>query len=94
MAQMHARMERDGAIRREPDPRDRRGSLVSLTKQAHSRLPAGRAILRQGNVEMTKGLSAGKVKTLINLLRRILANVESMESASQPARNQESRDAD
>jgi DNA-binding MarR family transcriptional regulator len=83
MAQMLARMERDGIIHRESDPKDRRGSLVSLTRQARSRLPAGRAILRQGNVEMTKGLSSSEVETLIGLLRRVLGNVEQMESAPQ-----------
>jgi MarR family transcriptional regulator, transcriptional regulator for hemolysin len=94
MAQMLARMERDGIIRREPDPGDRRGSLVSLTKRAQSRLPDGRAILRQGNLEMTKGLSAREIETLLNLLRRVLANVEAMESATQPARDQARRKAD
>ena len=91
MAQMLARMERDGIIRREADPNDRRGSLVSLTKQARSRLPAGRAILRQGNVEMTKGLSAREVETLVGLLKRVLANIEAMESSSQPLQQQRSR---
>jgi DNA-binding MarR family transcriptional regulator len=86
MAQMLARMERDGIIRREPDPTDRRGSLVSLTKKAHARLPAGRAVLRQANAEMTKGLSAREVETLVSLLRRVLSNVEVMESAPQAAR--------
>jgi DNA-binding MarR family transcriptional regulator len=82
MAQMLSRMERDGIIRREADPKDRRGSLVSLTKQARSRLPAGRDVLRQGNVEMTQGLSVSEVDTLVGLLRRVLANVEAMESGS------------
>jgi len=85
MAQMLARMERDGIIRREPDPTDRRGSLVSLTKQALSRLPAGRAVLQQGNAEMTLGFSENEVDTLIGLLQRVLANVEAMES-QQPQR--------
>jgi MarR family transcriptional regulator for hemolysin len=85
MAQMLARMERDRIVRREPDPKDRRGSLVSLTKQARLRLPAGRAILRQGNVEMTKGFSAQEVETLVGLLRRVLANVEAMESRHSPS---------
>src|SRR3984885_8977263 len=79
MAQMLTRMERDGIIRREADPKDRRGSLVSLTKQARSRLPAGRAILQQGNVEMTKGLTSREVETLVGLLRRVLSNIEGME---------------
>src|ERR1700733_12124008 len=83
MAQMLTRMERDGIIKREPDPADGRSSLISLTKQARARLPAGRAVLRQGNVEMTQGLSAQEVETLLALLRRVLANVEAMESGSQ-----------
>jgi MarR family transcriptional regulator, transcriptional regulator for hemolysin len=91
MAQMLARMERDGIIRREADPNDRRGSLVSLTKQARSRLPAGRAILRQGNIEMTKDLSAQEVETLVGLLKRVLANTEAMESSSQPMQRKRDR---
>lgn len=79
MAQLLARMERDGLIQREPDPADRRSSLVSLTGTALARLPAGRAILDQGNREATRGLSAEEVATLIDLLRRVLANVEAME---------------
>jgi MarR family transcriptional regulator for hemolysin len=80
MAQLLARMERDGLIRRDPDPADRRASLVSLTDTARARLPAGRAILEQGNREATRGLSPQEVATLIGLLRRVLANVEAMDS--------------
>jgi len=79
MAQMLTRMERDGVIRRRPDPRDRRSSLVSLTDEARARLPAGRAILEQGNREATAGLSAGEHDILIDLLQRVLANIERME---------------
>ncbi|MDX3900718.1 MAG: MarR family transcriptional regulator [Sphingobium sp.] len=80
MAQMIARMERDGLVRREPDPRDKRSSLVSLTDKALDRLPAGRAILRQGNADMTRGLSPEEVDTLVSLLRRVLANIETLEA--------------
>jgi MarR family transcriptional regulator for hemolysin len=80
MAQLLARMARDGLIRRDPDPADRRASLVSLTETARARLPAGRAILEQGNREATRGLSPQEVATLIGLLRRVLANVEAMDS--------------
>ncbi len=79
MAQMLSRMERDGLIRRTPDPRDRRSSLISLTEEALGRLPAGRAVLRQGNADMTKGLSPEEVETLVSLLRRVLTNIEAME---------------
>lgn len=80
MAQLLARMERDGIIRREPDPADRRSSLVSLTQEAEARLPAGQAILRQANMEMVHGLSVEEQHMLVSLLRRVLANVEDMEA--------------
>jgi MarR family transcriptional regulator, transcriptional regulator for hemolysin len=92
MAQMLARMERDGLVRREPDPADGRSSRVSLTKQALARLPAGRAILQQGNKEMTQGLSAHEAKVLVQLLHRVLANVERMESDALSARDETKRD--
>lgn len=79
MAQMLSRMERDGLIQRTPDPNDRRSSLISLTKTALERLPAGRAVLRQGNADMTKGLTSEEVDTLVVLLRQVLANIEVME---------------
>ncbi len=80
MAQLLARMERDGIIRREPDPADRRSSLVSLTEAAAARLPAGRAILARANAEMTAGLSDEESATLVRLLRHVLSNVERMEA--------------
>lgn len=79
MAQLLGRMERDGIIRRETDPADRRSSLISLTDDARAKLPAGRAILQQGNREATRGMSVDEVKMLIALLGRVLANVEAME---------------
>lgn len=78
MAQLLARMERDGLIRREPDPDDRRSSLVSLTEAAIERLPLGREVLRQGNADITRGLSPEEVRTLIGLLRRVLDNIEAL----------------
>ena len=79
MAQMLSRMERDGLIQRTPDQNDRRSSLISLTKTALDRLPAGRAVLRQGNADMTKGLTSEEIDTLMRLLRQVLANIEVME---------------
>ena len=78
MAQLLARMERDGLIRREPDPSDRRSSLIALTDAARAKLPAGQAVLKQGNAEMTRGLSPEEVSTLVALLRRVLVNVDAM----------------
>lgn len=86
MAQLLGRMERDGLIERQADPADRRASLISLTDKARENLPAGRAILRQGNVEMTHGLSQDEVGTLVSLLARVLENVEAMEAVACPPR--------
>ena len=80
MAQLLGRMERGGLIQREPDPKDRRSSLVSLTDVARTNLPAGRDVLLQGNIEATRGFSSEEVDTLLSLLRRVLANVDAMES--------------
>lgn len=80
MAQLLTRMERDGIVRREPDPKDRRSSLVALTDEARARLPAGRTILDAGNREAMQGLSDDEVAILIGLLQRVLANAEAMEA--------------
>lgn len=79
MAQLLVRMERDGLIRREPDPNDRRSSLIALTDAARERIPAGQQVLRDGNAEMTCGLSDDEVAALVSLLRRVLVNVEAMQ---------------
>jgi MarR family transcriptional regulator, transcriptional regulator for hemolysin len=47
---------------------------------AESRLPEGRAILRQANTEMTQGLSEEELTMLVDLLRRVLRNVEAMDA--------------
>jgi DNA-binding MarR family transcriptional regulator len=79
MAQLLSRMERDGIIRRTPDPNDRRSSLIALTDEARGRMPAARAILQAGNREAMRGLSDQEVATFIDLLQRVLANAEAME---------------
>jgi MarR family transcriptional regulator for hemolysin len=76
MEQLLTRMERDGLIKRVPDPTDRRSSLIMLTAEAEWRLPAGRAILRQSNADMTDGLSDAEIAQLLSLLARVLENVD------------------
>lgn len=80
MAQLLARMQRDGLITREPDPEDRRSSLISLSTEARERLPAGRQVLLQGARDMTRGLSDAEVETLVSLLERVLANIENLDA--------------
>jgi MarR family transcriptional regulator for hemolysin len=76
MAQMLARMERDGLVRRTPDPDDGRSTLFSLTKLALSKLPAARAALLAGSKTAWDGFSAEEIATLLGLLRRLNENLE------------------
>src|SRR5436305_14878931 len=55
MAQMLVRMERDGLIRRTPDPAGGRSSRISLTDTAHARLPDACAVLFRGNRDALAG---------------------------------------
>lgn len=78
MAQMLARMERDGLIRRTPDPADGRSSLVSLTEAAIAKLPAARLALDEGQEAVLAGFTDGEVQTLLQLMRRLNQNLERM----------------
>lgn len=78
MAQMLARMERDGLIRRTPDPADGRSSLISLTEEAVSKLPAARQVLEEGRERVLSGFSADEVQTLVQLMRRLNQNLDRM----------------
>jgi DNA-binding MarR family transcriptional regulator len=76
MAQMLARMERDGLIRRTPDPDDGRSSRITLTKVAEARLPEAIAVLLKGNREALRGFSDEETAMLIALLTRLVANLD------------------
>lgn len=78
MAQMLARMERDGLIRRTPDPADGRSSLISLTDEAIAKLPAARQALEEGRERVLSGFSADEVQTLVQLMRRLNQNLDRM----------------
>jgi MarR family transcriptional regulator for hemolysin len=76
MAQMLARMERDGVVRRTPNPEDGRSSLFSLTARSLAKVAAARGVLVQGSEEMLAGFSAAEVAQLGALLLRVIANLE------------------
>src|SRR5258705_9043660 len=75
MAQLLARMERDGVIRRKPDPADGRSSLISLTARTMKLIDPARAIMAQGNRDALAGFNDREIRQLAALLRRVIANV-------------------
>ncbi|TCU20091.1 MarR family winged helix-turn-helix transcriptional regulator [Rhizobium sullae] len=84
MAQMLARMERDGLIQRTPDPVDGRSSHVVLTKYAQARMPEATAALFQGNREALDGFTSAETEQLVTLLTRLIANLDQIASVSPP----------
>lgn len=81
MAQMLARMERDGLIARAPDPADGRSSRVTLTPAAEARLPEAIAVLLQGNEEVLDGFTDAEAAQFVALLSRVIANLDRIASA-------------
>jgi len=84
MAQMLARMERDGLIERTPDPADGRSSRIMLTEAARTRMPGAIATLFQGNREALDGFTRAETEQLVALLTRLIANLDKIASADLP----------
>jgi MarR family transcriptional regulator for hemolysin len=81
MAQMLARMERDGLVRRTPDPDDGRSSRITLTRRALARLPEAIATLLRGNREALAGFTAAESAQLVSLLARLIDNLDRLTGA-------------
>ena len=85
MAQMLARMERDGLIQRSPDPDDGRSSRIVLKEAALARMPEAVVALLQGNREALEGFTAAETQQLVGLLTRLIANLDRLAN-EQPSR--------
>jgi DNA-binding MarR family transcriptional regulator len=81
MAQMLARMERDGLIQRAPDPADGRSSRITLTEVARARLPDAVGVLLEGNREALRGFTDQEAGLLVALLTRLIANLDQIAGA-------------
>src|SRR5690554_2224443 len=82
MAQMLARMERDGLIKRNPDPADGRTSQIVLTNAAKKRMPEAITALFQGNSEAMNGFTPAEAAQLIDLLTRLIGNLDRIAKTS------------
>lgn len=79
MAQMLARMERDGLVERKPDPGHGRNRIVSLTELGHARLPQARAALNDANLKGIEGFEPGEIAAFLDLLRRFNAGLRGLQ---------------
>jgi DNA-binding MarR family transcriptional regulator len=70
------RLAAAGLVRREPDPQDRRGVLVTLTPAGVDRVDAALADLLLGEHALLHGLSEADRRTLADLLRVLLAPLD------------------
>lgn len=84
MAQMLVRMERDGLVRRTPDPADGRSSRIALTETAQARLPEACAVLFRGNRDALAGFSEEEAEQLKALLGRLIANLDRVVGGGTP----------
>jgi DNA-binding MarR family transcriptional regulator len=67
------RLAAEGLVRREPDPRDKRGVLVTLTGQGRERVDAALADLLRRERVLLAGLDSGQHRHLADLMRILLA---------------------
>ncbi|MGR9237357.1 MarR family winged helix-turn-helix transcriptional regulator [Rhizobium leguminosarum] len=81
MAQMLARMERDGLIERTRDPADGRSSRIVLTRTAQQRMPEAITTLFQGNREALTGFTGADAGQLVDLLKRLIENLDQIANA-------------
>ena len=73
MAEMLARMERDGLIVRLPDPADRRSALISLTPLGRKSAKEALAAAMQTNELGLSVFSSTERAQFLDMLRRLIA---------------------
>jgi DNA-binding MarR family transcriptional regulator len=73
------RLVRKGLVRREPDPRDKRGVLVTLTDQGLEQVDAALADLLHREQALLADLDTGERQHLADLMRILLAPFDAAE---------------
>jgi len=76
MANTLARMERDGLIIGEPDPNDRRSTLLRLTSAGRDRAESALIAAGEVNVLALSALKPGERPLFLDMLKRVIATLE------------------
>lgn len=71
MTSLLARMEREGIVRREEDPGDRRASRVFLTEKGHDLAMEVKRVVWVVDDEACQGLDAAKLASALDVLRTL-----------------------
>ncbi len=72
------RMERDGLVRREPDPHDRRAQRICLTEHGRQVREPVMAVVDKTMESVFRGIPAKKLSGLKNTLRSILSKADKL----------------
>ncbi len=70
------RLQEAGLVRRRPDPDDRRGTLVGLTRKGRTAVDAALVSHLANEEDLLAPLGAGERRTLDRLLRKLLVGLE------------------
>ena len=68
------RMERDGLVKREPDPNDRRANRIHLTQEGVDAEVSATKVVSTTLKKVFRTISKKDIETTKNLLRTILLN--------------------
>ena len=76
MAELLARMERDGLICRRRDPADKRGSLARLSPELIEKLPEIRVVIESINRDALAGLGEAGAKAFYAIMSGLVGSLE------------------
>src|SRR5262249_28759363 len=78
------RLERAGLVRREPDPRDGRGTRVHLTPKGEMVRGPSLPVIRRLTADITQGFGEDEVHTVLRFLNSILERYGADEQETDP----------
>lgn len=67
-----ARLERQGWLRREPNPHDARGVRLSLTKKGEATRKQARPAFKRGMADLAEGFSTAEMEVVVRFLNHLV----------------------